>query len=149
VFGGAVRLGKLLVEETGTHRPLLAGSRELYEHSCAPHPRLDPTVALPAVLPCRALSHTCVTHLSHICPTSVTHSEDVNYDAFGRDLQSFFTELESLNSSLVLTADPTAGETGSETGSSPHSSSWPVPSVGNLCLRMACVRQSGQAHPAP
>jgi aarF domain-containing kinase len=36
-------------------------------------------------------------------------SEDVNFDAFARDLQSFFTELESLNSSLVLTADPSAG----------------------------------------
>jgi hypothetical protein len=42
-------------------------------------------------------------HYPHSC------SEDVNYDAFGRDLQSFFTELESLNSSLVLTADPSAG----------------------------------------
>lgn len=36
-------------------------------------------------------------------------SEDVDYDAFGRDLQSFFTELESLNSSLVVTADAAAG----------------------------------------
>ena len=33
----------------------------------------------------------------------------MSFDAFARDLQSFFTELESLNSSLVVTADPTAG----------------------------------------
>jgi hypothetical protein len=33
----------------------------------------------------------------------------VDYNAFARDLQSFFSELESLNSSLVVTADPSAG----------------------------------------
>jgi hypothetical protein len=37
-------------------------------------------------------------------------SEDVDYTAFGRDLQSFFAELESLNSSLVVTADSTVGK---------------------------------------
>uniref|UniRef100_A0A383VQQ0 Protein kinase domain-containing protein n=1 Tax=Tetradesmus obliquus TaxID=3088 RepID=A0A383VQQ0_TETOB len=36
-------------------------------------------------------------------------SEDVDYSAFARDLQSFFSELESLNSSLVVTGDPSAG----------------------------------------
>ena len=44
-----------------------------------------------------------------MCLPVCTCSEDVDYDAFGRDLQSFFTELESLNSSLVVTADPSAG----------------------------------------
>jgi hypothetical protein len=39
-------------------------------------------------------------------------SEDVDYDAFGRDLQSFFTGLESLNSSLVVTADAAAALSG-------------------------------------
>eukprot|EP00878_Enallax_costatus_P015938 GHUV01016709.1.p2 GENE.GHUV01016709.1~~GHUV01016709.1.p2 ORF type:complete len:232 (+),score=78.29 GHUV01016709.1:1630-2325(+) len=36
-------------------------------------------------------------------------SEDVDYGAFARDLQSFFSELESLNSNLVVTANPSAG----------------------------------------
>lgn len=36
-------------------------------------------------------------------------SEDVDYSAFARDLQSLFSELESLNSSLIVTADPSAG----------------------------------------
>ncbi|KAF6262619.1 ABC1 family-domain-containing protein [Scenedesmus sp. NREL 46B-D3] len=39
-------------------------------------------------------------------------SEDVDYSAFARDLQSFSSELESLNSSLVVTADPSAGFNG-------------------------------------
>lgn len=36
-------------------------------------------------------------------------SEDVDYAAFGRDLASFFSELETLNSSLVISADGAAG----------------------------------------
>lgn len=39
-------------------------------------------------------------------------SEDVDYNAFARDLQSFFSELESLNSNLVVTANPSAGVDG-------------------------------------
>jgi hypothetical protein len=46
-------------------------------------------------------------HYCFLC--CICCSEDVDYSAFARDLQSFFSELESLNSSLVVTADPSAG----------------------------------------
>lgn len=49
------------------------------------------------------MSSGCIATVCCVC------SEDVDFDAFARDLQSFFTELESLNSSLVLTADASAG----------------------------------------
>ena len=38
--------------------------------------------------------------------------EEVDYNAFARDLEAFFVELDQVNSSLVLTADPTGGEGG-------------------------------------
>lgn len=86
------------------------------------------------------------------CPVLSCHtykSEDVNYDAFGRDLQSFFTELESLNSSLVLTADPAAGE--AQWHSIPlllacHTCVSPLHTLSGLCMYMACARRFAQTH---
>lgn len=62
-----------------------------------------------AVVVCSVVMSRVITSSGCNAMVCCVRSEDVDFDAFARDLQSFFTELESLNSSLVLTADASAG----------------------------------------
>jgi hypothetical protein len=75
--------------------------------SCSRRPSdLCPCLTPPAT-PCQTQMHTLHVRL---CPhPPISRSEDVDFAAFARDLQSFFTGLESLNSSLVVTAERGAG----------------------------------------